>query len=149
MPGNQLLLWEVHWELWRCLWRTMASLPTTPFTLTPIPHSISGSEKQVCWKRGLFKNVDFLEIQTSVSRRGGGRDKGGRKQTRANANKRRQTSTNASKRRGENASKRKQTRANVDRRKQTLTPPFIAVSYTRLCNPLKKRIYWAGSSDIF
>ena len=56
---------------------------------------------------------------------------------RANANKRRQTLTNASKRRGENASKRKQTRANVDKRKQTLTPPFIAVFYTPLCNPLK------------
>ena len=71
----------------------------------------------------------------SVSRRGG-RNKGGRKQMRANANKRRQTLTNASKRRGEDASKRKQTRANVDKRKQTLTPPFIAVFYTPLCNPL-------------
>ena len=28
-------------------------------------------------------------------------------------------------------------RANVDKRKQTLTPPFIAVFYTPLCNPLK------------
>ena len=74
--------------------------------------------------------------QYSVSRRGG-RNKGGRKQMRANANKRRQTLTNASKRRGENVSKRKQTRANVDKRKQTLTPPFIAVFYTPLCNPLK------------
>ena len=55
---------------------------------------------------------------------------------RANASKSRQTRTNASKRRGENASKRKQTRANVDKRKQTLTPPFIAVFYTPLCNPL-------------
>ena len=53
----------------------------------------------------------------------------------ANASKRRQTRTNASKRRGENASKRKQTRANVDKRKQTLTPPFMAVFYTPLCNP--------------
>ena len=59
---------------------------------------------------------------SSVSRRGG-RNKGGRKQMR-------------SKRRGANASKRKQTRANVDKRKQTLTPPFIAVFYTPLCNPL-------------
>ena len=56
---------------------------------------------------------------------------------RANANKRRQTLTNASKRRGENVSKRRQTRANVDKRKQTLTPPFIAVFYTPLGNPLK------------
>ena len=70
-----------------------------------------------------------------VSRRGGG-NKGGRKQMRANANKRRQKLTNASKRRGENASKRKQTLANVDKRKQTRTPPFIAVFYTPLCNPL-------------
>ena len=45
---------------------------------------------------------------------------------------------NASKRRGENASKRKQTRANVDKRKQTLTPPFMAVFYTPLCNHLTK-----------
>ena len=71
----------------------------------------------------------------SVSRRGG-RNKGGRKQMRANANKRRQTLTNARKRGGENASKRKQTQANVDKRKQTLTPPFIAVFYTPLCDPL-------------
>ena len=63
-------------------------------------------------------------LWSSVSRTGG-RNKGGRKQMRANADK--QTQTNASKRRGENASKRKQTRANVDKRKQTLTPPFIAV----------------------
>ena len=66
----------------------------------------------------------------------GGRNRGGRKQMRANANKRGQTLTNANKRRGENASKRKQTRANADKRKQTLTPPFIVVSYTPLCNPL-------------
>ena len=55
----------------------------------------------------------------------GGRNKGGRKQMRANANKRRQTLRNASKRRGENASKRKQTRANTDKRKQTLAPPLL------------------------
>ena len=77
----------------------------------------------------------------SVSRRGG-RNKGGRKQTRANADKRRQTLTNASKRKGENASKREQTRANVDKRKQTLTPPFIAVFYTPLGNPLTKGCIW-------
>ena len=70
-----------------------------------------------------------------MSRRGG-RNKGGRKQMRANASKRRQTRTNASKRRGANASKREQTRANVDKRKQTLTPPFIGLFYTPLCNPL-------------
>ena len=72
----------------------------------------------------------------SVSRRGGGGNKGGRKQMRANANKRRQTLTNASKRRGENASKRKQTRANVDKRRQTLTPPFIPLFTPHLCNLL-------------
>ena len=75
-------------------------------------------------------------MKISVSRRGG-RNKGGRKQMRTNASKRRQTRTNASKRRGANASKREQTWANVDKRKQTLTPPFIAVFYTPLCNPLK------------
>ena len=71
----------------------------------------------------------------SVSRRGG-RNKGGRKQMRANASKRRQTRTNASKRRGANASKRKQTRANVDKRKQTLAPPFIAVFTPPFAIPL-------------
>ena len=48
----------------------------------------------------------------SVSCRGG-RNKGGRKQMRANANKRRQTLTNASERRGANASKRGQTQTNA------------------------------------
>ena len=64
---------------------------------------------------------------------------------RANASKRRQTRTNASKRRGANASKRKQTRANVDKRKQTLTPPFIAVFYTPLCNPMLTPRFPAGA----
>ena len=50
----------------------------------------------------------FVLSLNSVSRRGG-RNKGGRKQMRANASKRRQTRTNASKRRGANASKREQT----------------------------------------
>ena len=86
-------------------------------------------------------------FQKSVSRRGG-RNKGGRKQMRANANKRRQTLTNASKCRGENASKRKQTRANADKRKQTLTPPFIVVFYTPLCNPLKKAPRTEGGDKI-
>ena len=88
----------------------------------------------------------------------GGATKGGVskcEQTHTNADKRRQTLANTSRRRGENASKRKQTRANVDKRKQTLTPPFIAVFYTPLCNPLiKKRcgkicpqlILWIASS---
>ena len=96
-------------------------------------------------------------LRFSVSRRGG-RNKWGRKQMRANANKRRQTQTNASKRRGENASKRKRTRANVDKRKQTLTPPFIAVFYTPLCNPLRfccdlkrasNRAIWAAIFERF
>ena len=76
-----------------------------------------------------------------MSRRGG-RNKGGRKQMRANPNKRRQTQTNASKRRGENASKREQTWTNASKRLHPpflrfFTPPFIAVFYTPLCNPLK------------
>ena len=57
------------------------------------------------------------------------------------ASKLKQTQTNADKRRQTQRRKRKQTqrqtRANVDKRKQTLTPPFIAVFYTPLCNPLK------------
>ena len=86
-----------------------------------------------------------LEAQfQSVSRRGG-RNKGGRKQMRANASKRRQTRTNASKRRGANlpnASKREQTWANVDKRKQTLTPPLLRffTFYTPLCNPQFQRM---------
>ena len=80
-----------------------------------------------------------------MSRRGG-RNKGGRKQMRANASKRRQTRTNASKRRGENASKRKQTRANVDKRKQTLTPPFIAVFYTP---PLQSPYFLVFCNSLF
>ena len=69
----------------------------------------------------------------------GGATKGGVSKMRANANKRRQTLTNAeakTQRRKRQRRKRKQTRANVDKRKQTLTPPFIAVFYTPLCNPL-------------
>ena len=76
----------------------------------------------------------------SVSRRGG-RNKGGRKQMRANANKRRQTLTNASKRRGENAranaSKREQTWINANKRLHP--PPFIAVFYTPFAIPLLSR----------
>ena len=76
-------------------------------------------------------------LRKKKASRRGGRNKRGRKQMRANANKRRQTSTNASKRRGENASKREQTCTN--KRKQTLTPPLYAVFFdTPLCNPLKK-----------
>ena len=83
--------------------------------------------------------TECLLFTGSVSRRGG-RNKGGRKQMRANANKRRQTLTNASKRRGKNASKRKQTQAKASKRGQTqtnaytppllwfLTPPF-AIPY--------------------
>ena len=58
---------------------------------------------------------------SSVSRRGG-RNKGGRTQMRANANKRRQTLTNASKRRGENASKHEQMWTNANKR---LHPPLF------------------------
>ena len=83
------------------------------------------------------REIIFLCRGQSVSRRGG-RNKGGLKQMRANANKRRQTLTNASKRRGENASKRKQTRANVDKRQQTLTPPLIAVFAPPFAIPLVK-----------
>ena len=54
-------------------------------------------------------------IPIPVSRRGG-RNKGGRKQMRANANKRRQTLTNAS--------KREQTRANASKRGQTQTNAY-------------------------
>ena len=58
---------------------------------------------------------------------GGGRNKGGRKQMRANANKRRETLTNASKRRGEKRKqtqrrKREQTWTNANRR---LHPPLL------------------------
>ena len=77
--------------------------------------------RKFCGKFG--KEMRFI----SVSRRGG-RNKGGRKQMRANANKRRRGQTQA------NAEAK--TQANVDKRKQTLTPPFIAVFYTPLCNPL-------------
>ena len=93
---------------------------------------------RICFSLRKFLAISSA-IQKSVSRKGG-RNKGGRKQMRANANKSRhcQTLTNASKRRGENASKRKQMRANGDKRKQTLTPPFMAFFYTPLCNPLEK-----------
>ena len=67
---------------------------------------------------------------------------------RANANKRRQTLTNVSKRRGDNASNRKQTRANVDKRKQMLTPSYIVVSYTPLCNPLRFVLGWPLQNEI-
>ena len=87
----------------------------------------------------LFARIDSRKSNLFQCHAEGGRNKGGRKQMRANANKRGQTRTNANKRGGENASKRKQTRANVDKRKQTLTPPFIAVFYTPLCNPLTIR----------
>ena len=60
---------------------------------------------------------------------------------RANANKRKQTQTNADKRKQTQRRKRKQTQANASKRGQTQTnsnkPPFIAVFYTPLCNPLK------------
>ena len=84
-------------------------------------------------RRGRQKQI----IVKSVSRRGG-RNKGGRKQMQANANKRRQTSTYASKRRGENASKRKQTRANVDKRKQTQTNAYTPL-YCGILHPLQKK----------
>ena len=120
-------VWHKNWLKSRDLYRNMAYGPQTYGMRTPpfMPYEpfLLGVE------------VVFNLLKASVSRRGG-RNKGGRKQMRANANKRRQTQTNASKRRGENASKRKQTRANVDKRKQTLAPPFIAVFYTPLCNPL-------------
>ena len=92
-------------------------------------------------KYGTENAIERRQKTKSVSRRGG-RNKGGRKQMRANANKRRQMSTNASKRRGENASKRKLTRANVDKRKQTQTnayTPLYCVFFTPpLCNRLTK-----------
>ena len=84
----------------------------------------SDPRKRRKWRASLRQRHGLEKAGFSVSRRGG-RNKGGRKQMRANASKRRQTRTNASKRRGANASKREQTWANVDKRKQTLTPPFI------------------------
>ena len=100
------------------------SQSTTPFACNPF------------WQPPINRceSSRFDPLRNSVSPRGG-RNKGGRKQMRANANKRRQTLTNASKCRGENASKRKQTLES--KRKQMLTPPFIAVFYTRLCNALR------------
>ena len=63
-----------------------------------------------------------LGTATKIRVTRGGRNKWGRKQMRANANKRRQMLTNASKRRGENASKRKQTWTNASKR---LHPPLF------------------------
>ena len=83
----------------------------------------SEASKNVCRKTPitaaplLFTEFSTERASCSVSSRGG-RNKGGRKQMRANANKRRQTRTNASKRRGENASKRGQTQTNA------YTPPL-------------------------
>ena len=71
----------------------------------------------------------------------GGATKGGVsrcEQTQTNADKHWQAQTDAEAKTQANASKRKQTRANADKRKQTLTPPFIVVSYTPRCNPLKR-----------
>ena len=123
--------------------RSLTNLRQKNWNLASEHRSLREIEKAVAVSWSLSE-VPQEKSQISVSRRGG-RNKGGCKQMRANANKRRQTLTNASKRRGENASKRrgenaskrKQTRANVDKRKQTLTPPFVAVFYTPFAIPLR------------
>ena len=70
--------------------------------------------------------------------------------TKGGINKCEQTQTNTDKRKQAQRRKRKQTQGNVDKRKQTLTPPFIAVFYNSLCNPLSKhRMFWHSKSQRF
>ena len=58
----------------------------------------------------------------------------------AGISKRKQTQTNADRRKQTQRRKRKQTLAKVETCKQPLTPPFIAVFHTPLCDPLRFQI---------
>ena len=82
----------------------------------------------------------------SVSRRGG-RNKGGRKQMRANANKRRQTLTNADKRKQTQRRKRKQTQTNASKRGQMQTNAYTPLYCGFSHPPLQSPNLWTSGQD--
>ena len=113
-----------------------ASLGDAPEQLCLNEDHFSTPSLQVC-------RFHFLNLaRISVTQRGG-RNKGGRKQMRANANKRRQTQRQTQR------SKCEQTRANVDKRKQTLTLGKSRMSGSRTSGSSRRTSGSSGSCRLF